>query len=68
MKNKTKIKTFFYMIRNQEKREEEMNNFISQDNIVIDQILQSSTTGSVYNDKPEYLDCGVVITIVYHEI
>lgn len=67
MKN-TKIKTFFFMIRNQEKREKELNDFISRDNIVIDQILQSASTGSVYEESPKYLDIGAVITIVYHEI
>jgi hypothetical protein len=68
MKNKKQIKTFFYMIMNREEREKEMNDFLKREDVVIDNILQSSTTGSVYKDNPAYLDCGVVITIVYHEI
>ncbi len=68
MENKTKIKTFFYMIRNQEEREKELNDFLSQKNIVVDQILQSSSTGSVFKENPSYLDIGAIITVVYHEI
>lgn len=68
MKNKTKIKTFFYMIRNQEEREKELNDFLSKDSIVVEQILQSSATGSVFKDNPNYLDMGVIITVIYHEI
>ncbi|MEK7553239.1 MAG: hypothetical protein AAB504_00915 [Patescibacteria group bacterium] len=67
MKNKTKIKTFFYMIQNQEKREKELNDFLSQNGIVVEQILQSAATGSVKIKNPQYLDAGVIITIVYHE-
>lgn len=66
--NKMKIKTFFYMGKNQGRREKELNNFLAQDNIVVDQVLQSSATGSVFEDQPSYLDIGAVITIVYHEI
>ena len=68
MGDKPKIKTFFYMIRNQEEREKELNDFLSQKNIVVNQILQSSSTGSVFKDNPAYLDIGAVITVVYHEI
>jgi len=56
------------MIRNQEEREKELNDFLSQKNIVVNQILQSSSTGSVFKDNPAYLDIGAVITVVYHEI
>lgn len=64
----TKIKTFFYMIRNQEEREKEMNDFLAQDGIVVDKILQSTGSGSVRKEDPQYLDVGVVITIIYHKI
>jgi len=66
MENKTRIKTFFYMVGNQEKREKEMNDFLSRDDIVVDQVLQSAASGSVKTDNPQYLDGGVIITIVYH--
>jgi len=66
MNKKKQIKSFFYVIRNRDKREKELNDFLSQDNIIIDEIFQSSGTNSVYKEKPEYLDVGVIITIVYH--
>ncbi|GEM_PF-4509318 len=66
-KSINKIKTFFYMHNNQPRREKELNDFLAQDNIEVIQILQSSATGSIFEDKPQYLDVGVVITIVYNE-
>ena len=63
----TKIKTFFYMIRNQEEREKEMNDFLAQEGIVVDKILQSAGSGSVRKDDPQYTDVGAVITIIYHD-
>lgn len=67
MTTKKQVKTFFYAIRNKEKREKEMNDFLSQDGIVVDQILQSSVSTSVKTETPEYMDGGVIITIVYHK-
>lgn len=60
------IKTFFYARRNQDEREKELNDFLAQDSIVVETILQSAVTTSVKEDKPEYLDGGVVITVVFH--
>ncbi len=68
MDKKVRVKTFFYARRNQDDREKELNNFLAQENIVVDNILQSAVSTSVKEESPQYLDGGVVITIVYHHV
>jgi hypothetical protein len=61
------VRTFFYGLQTQKSEEDELNKFLAEKDIVVKKIFQSAASCSSALDKPDLIDVGVAITIVYQK-